>query len=89
MIFFFPEEQEVSFWMKNTLIPLDMIFITAGRRVAGCVENAEPQTLSPRGVNRPSQMVLEVPAGWCSKMGIKAGSLVTVEGIDGLRVYPD
>jgi uncharacterized membrane protein (UPF0127 family) len=89
MIFLFPIEQPVSFWMKNTLIPLDMIFITASRRVAGCVERAEPQTLSSRSVGRPAQYVLEVPSGWCAKMGVKTGGAVLFEGLEGVKIEPD
>lgn len=89
MIFFFPVEQPISFWMKNTLISLDMIFITGGRKVAGCVERAEPRTESPQTVGRAAQYVLEVPAGWCAKMGIAPGRDVVIEGVEGLRVSPD
>ncbi len=89
MIFLFPVEDTLTFWMKNTLIPLDMIFITAGKKVAGCVEQAEPRTLSSRGVGRASQFVLEVPSGWCAKVGIKPGSPVLFEGTDGLKISAD
>ncbi len=89
MIFLFPQEQPVSFWMKNTLISLDMVFITTRKQVAGCVERAEPQTLSARGVDRPAQYVLEVQAGWCQRQNIKPGGQVTMEGLNGLKVYPD
>src|SRR5262245_17335822 len=55
MLFIFEgEEEDHSFWMKNTLIPLDMIFIGADLRVVGVVENAEPRTLTGRSVGRPS-----------------------------------
>jgi len=89
MIFFFPVEQPVSFWMRNTLISLDMIFITGDRKVAGCVERAEPLTETPQSVGKPSQYVLEVPAGWCAKMGIAPGRPVLIEGVEGLRVSGD
>ena len=51
------------FWMKNTLIPLDMIFIGADRRIVGIVENAEPQTRDARRVEGLSQYVLEIGGG--------------------------
>lgn len=89
MIFLFPQEQPVSFWMKNTLISLDLVFITAGKQVAGCVERAEPQTLTSRSVARPAQYVLEVQAGWCQRLNIKPGGQVTMEGLNGLKILPD
>jgi hypothetical protein len=64
------------FWMKNTLIPLDMIFIGADWRIAGIVENAEPQTLTAREVAAPSQYVLEIGGGLSARYGIRAGQLV-------------
>jgi uncharacterized membrane protein (UPF0127 family) len=62
--------------MKNTLIPLDMIFIGGDHRVVGVVENAEPQTLTGRRVDGDSQYVLEINGGFSAKMGIQPGSEV-------------
>lgn len=89
MIFVFPVEQPVSFWMRNTFISLDMIFITASKHVAGCVERAEPLTLTARTVGRLARYVLEVPSGFCAQRGIKAGGAVVIEGIDALTALPD
>ncbi len=69
------------FWMKNTLIPLDMIFIGGDRRIAGIVENAEPETETPRQVPVPSQYVLEIAGGLSSKLGIRAGQQVELQGV--------
>src|SRR3954471_17019357 len=69
MLFVFEGEEDHSFWMKNTLIPLDMIFIRADLVVAGVVENAQPRTLTGRSVGRPSHYVLEVPGGWAARAG--------------------
>lgn len=79
MLFIFPNEQVRSFWMRNTLIPLDMIFISADKTIAGIVANAAPKTLSPRSVGAPSKYVLEVAGGWCEKAGVRAGSRVEIE----------
>jgi len=81
MLFIFDqeEEQDHSFWMKNTLIPLDMIFIGANLRVVGVVENAEPRTLTSRSVGYPSRYVLEVPGGWSAKAGVGAGTKVALD----------
>src|SRR5512144_1336235 len=58
MLFISDSPHPQVFWMKNTLIPLDMIFIGADWRIAGIVENAEPKTLTSRDVGVPSQYVL-------------------------------
>jgi uncharacterized protein len=86
MLFIFAEEVEHAFWMSNTLIPLDMVFITAGKKVVGIVENAEPQTLKSRTVHKPSTYVLEVPGGWTAKKGIVAGSAVELQDLAALPV---
>jgi uncharacterized protein len=80
MLFIFPDEVVQSFWMRNTLIPLDMLFIDKRGKVVGVVQWAEPRTLSSRTVGKPSLYVLEVPGGWTSKNGVRAGSTVELEG---------
>jgi uncharacterized membrane protein (UPF0127 family) len=82
MLFLFERPGPLTFWMKNTLIPLDMIFISADRTIVGIVENAEPQTLTSRGVSGPSQFVLEIAGGLSAKRGIKAGQRVLFRGVD-------
>jgi hypothetical protein len=81
MLFVFPETERHSFWMKNTLIPLDMIFIGEDRTVVGIVANAEPLTLEPRSVAEPSRYVLEVIGGWAARHGVAAGDRVTFENV--------
>jgi uncharacterized protein len=76
MLFLFPAEQHLSFWMRNTFIPLDMIFIRADKTILGVVENATPQTDTPRQVPGLSQFVLEVNGGVAARRGIKAGQSV-------------
>jgi uncharacterized membrane protein (UPF0127 family) len=89
MLFIFPVEEELSFWMKNTLIPLDMIFIRKDRTIVGIVERAEPKTLSPRTPGPvPAQYVLEVSAGYCEKIGLKPGLTVHFEGLQGVVPGP-
>jgi len=83
MLFVFDEEAEHSFWMKNTLIPLDMIFIAGDRTIAGIHENAHPLSLDPITVGKPSRYVLEVPGGWSSKNALKAGDRVEMLGLPG------
>lgn len=76
MLFISESPRRQVFWMKNTLIPLDMIFIGADWRIAGIVENAEPKTLSAREVAAPSQYVLEIGGGLSARYGIRAGQAV-------------
>lgn len=84
MLFVFPDEEWRSFWMKNTLIPLDIVFIDAEQRIVGIVENAQPQTLTSRAVRGDSKYVLEVPGGWTAKVGIRKGGRVEIEGVEKL-----
>jgi uncharacterized membrane protein (UPF0127 family) len=78
MLFVFEEEADHRFWMKNTLVSLDMIFIDSAGRVVGVVERAAPGTLEPRSAGA-SRSVLEVPGGWAAARGIARGDRVTVE----------
>jgi uncharacterized membrane protein (UPF0127 family) len=78
MLFVFGAEDEHAFWMKNTLIPLDMIFVDSQRRVAGVVANATPGSLEPRSAGR-SRWVLEVPGGWAAARGVARGDRVVIE----------
>ena len=80
MIFLFPQEEQLSFWMKNTPIALDMIFISADRKVVGIVENATPFSLDSRSVSGKSQYVLEINGGLSRRYGFQAGDNVRFEG---------
>ena len=80
MLFVFPDTAEHTFWMKNTLIPLDMIFIDERRTVVGIVERAEPLSTAPRSPGRPCRWVLEVNGGWSAAHGIAIGDRVAFEG---------
>lgn len=81
MIFLFPAEAPQTFWMKNTPIPLDMIFIGRSRRIVGIVAQAAPFTLEPRSVGVPSQFVLEINGGLAKRYGIAPGDTVRFDGI--------
>lgn len=88
MLFLFEKQKELSFWMKNTRIPLDMLFIDEGGTVAGIVENAEPLTLVSRKVAAPSRYVLELNGGAARKLGLAAGQRVHFEGVPRSLVDP-
>ena len=76
MLFVFRESEHLTFWMHNTYLPLDMVFITSNMRVLGVVENAVPMTDDPREVPGDSQYVLEVRGGYAARHHIAAGTLV-------------
>jgi uncharacterized membrane protein (UPF0127 family) len=80
MIFVFSREEPHSFWMKNTPIPLDMIFISADRRIVGIVENAVPFSLDSRAVAGRSKYVLEINGGLARRHAFAAGDSVRFEG---------
>jgi hypothetical protein len=81
MLFLFERQQPLAFWMKNTWIPLDMLFITEDLTVLGIVEGAEPLTTSSRRVPGESRFVLELRGGLSSELGLKAGQKVRFEGV--------
>ncbi len=76
MLFVYPSERSVSFWMRNTLIPLDMVFIDAKGQVVRVHENAVPldETAIPAGA--PTLAVLEINGGLARRLGIDAGDEV-------------
>jgi uncharacterized membrane protein (UPF0127 family) len=76
MLFDFQREQEVSFWMKNTYIPLDMIFIRGDGRILRIAENTEPLSTRIIPSGGPVRAVLEVIGGTARRLGITPGDRV-------------
>lgn len=76
MLFLFPTAVPQKFWMKNTPLSLDMIFIGPTRRIVGIVADTKPFTTNPLGPDEPSQYVLEVNAGFAAKYGLAVGDAV-------------
>lgn len=76
MLFDFSPEQQVSMWMKNTYIPLDMIFIRADGRILRIAENTEPLSTRIISSGGLAKGVLEVIGGTAKKYGIEAGDRV-------------
>jgi uncharacterized membrane protein (UPF0127 family) len=76
MLFDFKQEQQTAFWMQNTFIPLDMVFIAADGEVRTIHVNAKPHdtTSIPSGV--PVQFVLEIPGGRSVEIGLKPGDKI-------------
>ncbi len=76
MIFPMLPPRDVAFWMKNTLIPLDMIFIRPNRTIARIEANTVPETLDPVSSNEPVIAVLEIAGGQAAAQGIAPGDVV-------------
>jgi uncharacterized membrane protein (UPF0127 family) len=76
MLFIFPAAEIARFWMHNTLIPLDMVFIAADGHIAGIHERAVPMNDEAISSETPVLAVLELNGGTASRLGIKAGDLV-------------
>jgi uncharacterized membrane protein (UPF0127 family) len=79
MIFVFPDQRLRRFWMKNTCIPLDMLFIAADGTVAGILEQVPVLNEVSRGVPCPATYVLEMNAGWARRHGVKPGMKTNIE----------
>ena len=76
MLFDFGEPRPVSMWMKNTYIPLDMLFIRTDGTIAYIAENTVPKSLDTIGITEPVLAVLELPAGTVKKHDIHSGNVV-------------
>lgn len=77
MIFPYDPPQSVAFWMKNTLIPLDMIFIRKDGTIARIVANTVPLSLEPVPGGEPVAAVLELAGGRAAELAIREGDRVT------------
>ncbi len=84
MLFIYPREQYVSIWMKNTYIPLDVIFARESGDVSYIHENAEPQSQRSIYPGEHSQFVLEINGGLAAKLGIEPGSVLLYDYLDAL-----
>ena len=82
MLFDFKESLEVSFWMQNTLIPLDMLFIRHDGTIANIQVNAKP--LDPTSIpsDGPVEFVFEIAGGRSVELGIKAGDTVIQDRVN-------
>ncbi|MDQ4086682.1 MAG: DUF192 domain-containing protein [Pseudomonadota bacterium] len=80
MIFPFPSPRPASFWMRNTLIPLDMIFIRQDGTIARIAANTVPLSEEPVGSGEPVAAVLELRGGRAAELGIQAGDRVSWPG---------
>lgn len=81
MLFLHREERELSMWMKNTFIPLDMVFIAADGRITRIAQRTVPQSLTTISSDGPAMAVLELNAGTAERLGIKPGDRVEHPGL--------
>ena len=81
MFFVLEERKEQIFWMHNTCIPLDMLFIDEDGTIVGVVENAPVLDDDARSVACPSRFVLEVNAGWVRRHGVRPGQKVALPSL--------
>lgn len=73
MLFRLGERRDHAFWMHNTCMSLDMLFVDDDGLIVGIVEGATPLNDASRSVGCPSSWVLETNAGWCRRHGVRAG----------------
>ncbi len=83
MLFIYPRAGILGFWMKNTLIPLDIIFIGDDNRIVDIHENAQPLSLRNIAPTEAARSVLEINGGLSVKMGIAIGDRVRHPGLGG------
>ena len=84
MLFVFEDTQPRTFWMKNTLIPLDMLFFDAQRRLVAIQADAQPCKADPCSLypsHAPARYVLELNAGTAAKLGLRKGAVMTLSGV--------
>jgi len=77
MLFLMGTEEIQSFWMKNTIISLDILYVNNDRRIVSIHKNCEPFSLEPISSEQPASFVVEVIAGYTDKHGIKVGDLIS------------
>ena len=77
MLFIFPDEVERSFWMKNTLLSLDIMYLSANKEIVSISENAPPKSEESIGSEVPAKYVVEVNAGFVTQYQIKVGDRMT------------
>ena len=88
MLFIYPNESEVGFWMKNTLIPLDMLFFDAKGRMTGLHQNAQPHDLTPKFGGETVKYVLEINGGLSKVYGINEQTVLRHPALGVAGIWP-
>jgi uncharacterized protein len=81
MLFLFEDESPRSFWMRNTCLPLDMVFVAADGFIVSILENVPTMNDDPRESKCAAKFVLELNAGFARRHGLKAGQSLAIEGL--------
>ena len=84
MLFVFPDDEPRTFWMKNTLIPLDMLFFDAAHKLVAIQADTQPCKADPCRLypsNAPARYVLELNAGVAAKFGLRKGDVITFSNL--------
>ncbi|MEW6196329.1 MAG: DUF192 domain-containing protein [Bacteroidota bacterium] len=76
MLFLFDQETYQSFWMKNTILPLDIIYVNSNREIVTIYKNTKPYSEESLPSSKPAQYVVEVIAGYTDQFGIKEGDKI-------------
>ncbi len=76
MLFIFPVQETLSFWMKNTYLPLDMIFVNSDKKIVTIHKNTKTLSDQSYASTEPAQYVVEVNAGFADKYSIKVGDKI-------------
>jgi len=77
MLFLMETEDIQNFWMKNTILPLDIMYVDSERRIVSIHKNCKPYSLDQIVSAKPALYVVEVNAGYSGKYGIKVGDLIS------------
>jgi uncharacterized membrane protein (UPF0127 family) len=80
MLFSWENESARTFWMRNTCIPLDMLYVSKDGVIAGILEQVPTLSDAPRGIECPVAHVLELNAGWARAHGVRPGMKLKIEG---------
>ncbi len=83
MLFVFEEEEERSFWMSNTPIPLDILYVRGDATIVSIAANTTPYSEKKIPSRGPARYVLEVPGGWAERHGVKPGDRLTLPDLRG------
>ena len=82
MLFIFPNESKVSMWMKNTLVPLDIIFISKNYKIVDIINNAKAMSKDILTSKVKAKYALEINAGLVKKLNIKIGNNIYFEEVN-------
>lgn len=85
MLFIFQKPDIRVFWMRNTILSLDMIFVSEKGTVISIAKNTKPMTDDLYRSEKPAKYVVEVKAGFCDIFGIKPGTKIKVKRAQGVK----